>query len=296
MNSKYLGQEITRLRKNLSMTQKQLCEGICTQPTISMIEKGDIIPRIDILILISSKLNKPFNYFIDFLLINDYEYIHKFVNDIEEFTLEQQFNYVYQIVSNELANPKYKTNEWFNVFLRWQLYLSSYYLGKLHIKKAISQIKKLYYNTPSNILHRKFLGNRIINTLAFLYALKKDFKKSLFYFNKINFNISNMSSTRLTQEIYYLRILYNKTKTLFDMGNYQEALAHCKKGINLSLDMENMSNIGNFYFYLGECYEKLNYPIENIVDSYKNALYFFKLLQRNNYIEILLKEKGNFIS
>lgn len=295
MNSQVLGKEIIRLRKELSLTQKQLCEGICTQPTISMIEKGDIIPRIDILILISTKLNKSFSYFIDLLLINNYEYIYRFISDIEEFTLERKFDYVYKIVKNELENFSNNQDEWFNVFLYWQYYLSSYHLNKISLEQAILDIKTLYFNASSLILSKKFLGARILNTIAFLYALNKEYKEALFYFNKIDLYKSQEKSIRLTEDVYYLRILYNKTKTLYEMRNYEEAIISCKQGINKSVLLENMSEIGNFYYYLGQCYEKRGFEKREISEAYKKALFFFKILDRKLYYDILIKEKQQFL-
>lgn len=98
-----LGKTIATLRKKMNLTQKKLSYGICTQPTISMIERGEIIPGLDILVPISLKLGKPITYFTDILLITDYEYIHKFVYDIEELTIRQEFKTVYGIVKAELS-------------------------------------------------------------------------------------------------------------------------------------------------------------------------------------------------
>lgn len=36
-----LGEEIVNIRKMKKLTQKKLCSGICSQGTISLIEKGE---------------------------------------------------------------------------------------------------------------------------------------------------------------------------------------------------------------------------------------------------------------
>lgn len=296
MNNNILGKEIIKLRKELSLTQKQLCEGICTQPTISMIENGEIIPGLDILISISEKLKRPISYFINLLLIHNYEYIHKFVNDIEELTINREFNYVYKIVKKELENGSHEQNKWFEIFLYWQYYLSSFHLSKISLEEAIIKIKDLYINAPNIVLNRNFLSARILNTLAFLYALKKDYQKSLFYFNKITNHSYQSQSARFNEEIYHLRILYNKTKTLYDMGNYSEAVISCKHGIKKSISLENMSEIGNFYYYLGQCYEKQNAKKETISIQYQKALFFFEILNREGYIKVLKTDKAIYLT
>ena len=287
-----LGKEISKLRNEMSMTQKQLCEGICTQPTISMIESGKTIPSLDILNLISLKLKKPLEHFTNILYFDDYDFINQFTNDIEELTLKQNFKDVHTIVRKELR--KKNCDDWFKVFLHWQFYLSSYHLKLIGIDEALLNIKSLLTTTPKIILQKNFLNIRILNTVAFLYALKKDYKNSLLYFNKINEIYIPNNSPRLNENIYYLRIQYNKTKTLYDMEDYDQAISLCLQGIKESIEMENMSLIGNFYYYLGQCYEKQNYKKEEISSMYLKALFFFETLNRNIYSNILKKEKSNY--
>lgn len=287
-----LGKAIATLRKKMNLTQKSLSNGICTQPTISMIERGEIIPGLDILIPISIKLGKPITYFIDILLITDYEYIRKFVYDIEELTIRQEFKTVYDIVKTELS--KKNKDRWFEIFLKWQYYLSSYKIGNIEIHETISKLKKLVKN-PDSILNKDYLCFKIYNTIAFLYAIKEDYPNSLLFYNKINFNIPPSYAPRLNQNIYQLRIIYNKSKTLYDMRNYEDAIKNCKEGIEKSIQYENMSIIGNFFYYLGLCYEKKNMKKEQIPLLYKKALFFFELLNREIYSNILKKEKQDFL-
>ncbi|MED3798683.1 helix-turn-helix domain-containing protein [Lysinibacillus capsici] len=293
MEKNILGTEISKLRKEMSLTQKQLCEGICTQPTISMIENGSIIPSLDILTLIALKLKKPLEYFTDILLFNNYDYLKQFVFDIEELTLKQNFESVHNIVKKELKNNKHE--EWFRTFLHWQLYLSSFHLKFIAIDEAIINIKNLLNKTPKIILQKYFLNIRMLNTIAFLYALKKDYKNSILYFNKINEIYKPDYSRKLNEDVYYLRIQYNRAKTLYDMGEYDLAISSCLQGIKNSLSLENMSIIGNFYYYLGQCYEKQNYHKDQISIMYQKALFFFDTLNRNLYSQILRKEKSQYL-
>lgn len=293
MKNNSLGDEISKLRKELSMTQNQLCKDICTQPTISMIEKGTIIPSLEIILKLSLRLKKPLNYFTNILLFNDYDYVNQFVNDIEELTLIQKHQSVYTIVKKELLNKNH--DEWFRIFLQWQLYLSSYRLNYLDIDTSLLKIKNLLNKSTTIILQHNFLNIRILNSIAFLYALKKDYTNSLIYFNKISEIPISEVSPRLNQHTYSLRVLYNKTKTLYDMGNYELAIETCIEGIDRSTTYENMSLIGNFYYYLGQCYEKLNYSKDKITFVYQKAFFFFEVLNRELYLQIIKTEKAAYL-
>lgn len=293
MHDNQLGFEIARIRKEIKMTQIQLSQGICTQPTISMIEKGEIHPGLDILLAISLKLKKPITYFINILLMSNYKYVQVLIVELEELTTNQRYEKVYAIVSEEL----YKKPEdyWFQTFLKWQYHSSAYFLGKATLETTLQELILLVQSTDDLILNREFLKDRIYNTIAFLYSTRKDYHLALFYYDKIDVGKSNSDAPRLNHDIYRLRVMYNKTKTLYDMGDYEKSIEHCKDGIKKSIELENMSFIGNFHYYLGQCYEKLNMDKEQIKDCYVNALFFFQLLNRKLYVEIIKKEKEFYL-
>ncbi|WP_341323456.1 helix-turn-helix domain-containing protein [Solibacillus sp. FSL H8-0523] len=293
MHDNQLGFEIARIRKELKMTQKQLSQGICTQPTISMIEKGEIQPGIEILLAISIKLKKSITHFINILLMSNYTYVQVLVEELEELTTNQRYDKVYAIVSEEL----YKKPEdyWFQTFLKWKHYGSAYYLKKATLDETLEQLILLVQSTDDLILNRDFLKDRIYNTIAFLYSTRKDYHLALFYYNKIDLNNIISEAPRLNYDIYRLRVMYNKTKTLYDMGDYEKSVEYCKTGIKKSVELENMSFIGNFHYYLGQCYEKMKMDKEQIKGCYINALFFFQLLNRELYVEIIKKEKQIYL-
>lgn len=288
-----LGKEILKLRKKIGLTQKTLCDGICTQPTISMIEKGLLIPNIDILSKLSVRLNKPLEYFTDNMFFNNYNHINQFVNDIEELTLSQKFTKVYNLVKKELQNPK--SDKWFEVFLQWQLNISAYYLNFIKVDQAITELKKLIKATPKIILRKNFLDIRVLNSIALLLAQEGNYEQALVYFNKVSELTVPSVSPRLNEQVYLLRVFYNRTKTLYDIKNFSDAINSCLQGIEYSKSLENMSLLGNFYYYLGQCYEQLNYDPKDITIAYQNSLFFFKHLDRDLYIKILEKEKSIFL-
>lgn len=58
---KLLGGRIKYYRRNLGLSQKELAEGICTQATISLIEKKNKVPSIHILLSVCERLNVDVN-------------------------------------------------------------------------------------------------------------------------------------------------------------------------------------------------------------------------------------------
>lgn len=292
MNITNLGNEVYQLRKSLHLTQKQLCEGICTQPTISMIEKGEVLPSLDTIYNLSIRLKKPLNHFLNILFTDNYYQTSQLVMYIEELTSQHKYDIVYEIVSKEVL--KKDSDPWLDHFLKWQSHLCLFHMHKVNFETTISNLKKLLSDEHQNILNKDFLRERICNTIAFILAMNKDYNFALFYYNKIQINNQLNFSPRLQSDVYFLRVLYNKSKTLYDMNNFEESINTLNEGINRSIKLENMSFTGHFYYYLGQCYEKTEESFVNIQSCFRKAEFFFGILKNQLYLEILYEEKSKY--
>lgn len=289
-----LGTELKKIRKQKNMTQKELCENICTQGTISMIEKGEIVPGLEILNLLCIRLNESLS---NIIKRTEENFIDKvsIVNKIEKLTIEQDYTIAYEIVIKEL-NGQYK-DIWYNTFLKWNKYICEFYLSEdKEYKLVIQKIKSLINCNSSLELSKYNLLNRIYNSLAVFYSLNKQYKESLFYYSKISIENHIDFNVRLENHIYYLRTLYNKVKTLYDMKNYEEALKIIDQGLTLSIELENMSFLGHFYYYKGLIYEVNDETFEKISNLYSKAYFYFSETKRNFLLKEMLKNKSKFIN
>lgn len=291
-----IGSEIKRLRKQLHLTQAQLCANICTQATISMIEKDEIKPRLEILFLLSIKLNKSISHFANILIDENYDYKLSIENEIEYLTTQQNYELVYEIVKRELSFSD--PTSWYPLFLKWNFYLSSYETKRMSIDDCIANLKYLLKMNKEMILKKDYLMDRIYNTIAYLHSMKNEFEKANFYYNKINIekHFENVhQSPRINTPIYYIRVLYNKAKTQYDMKEYDSSLQLLTRGIELSIQYENMSFLGNFYYYIGLIEEKRQSPFSVIAENYRKAYNFFDILGRTSYMDIIKKEKAKYL-
>lgn len=287
-----LGEEIIKLRKLRNITQKQLCKDVCSQATISLIEKGKMIPGIDILLLLSLKLNIPITHFADIIYLENNNLEKDLLNQVETLLSYMEYEKIYDLASNELNSET--ENNWYQYYFRWLYYLSGYHTKKVTIDEALLQITKLLQETPDYELNKNYLLARIQNSLAVLYSLKKEYRKSMFYYNKIDLNILG-SNFLFDSNTFKLKVIFNKVKTIYDMESYKDAIEIAKTGIAESLKTEKMTYMGNFYYYLGQCYEKLGYSEENIKYQYKRAEIFLEVLKRENLLKILRELKGHWL-
>ncbi len=292
-----LGKEITRLRKQNSLTQKELAQDVCTQAALSLIERGQTKPTLETIFFISLKLNKPISYFLQYLLDDNVEYINRTVAFIENLTFTQRFNDVYQLTSKELRTIENSSRTWFEQYLRWMNTISSYRLKRADYQKTVSRLKELLKDEYFLINQKGFLHFKILNSLALIHGENDNLTLSLMYYNKaLKSEFKEVPPSLLRQpEIYRLRILYNKAKTLYDLEKYEEALDTVIQGIKESRENENISMLGNFYYYQGQCYEKMNGDCSVIKEAYRNAEFIYGFLGKDNYLNIVRELKQRYL-
>lgn len=289
---KLLGEEIIKLRKLRNITQQQLCKDVCSQATISLIEKGKMLPGIDILLLLSLKLNIPVTHFTDIIYLENNNLEKDLLNQVETLLSYMEYEKIYDLANNELDSET--ENNWYQYYFKWLYYLSGYHTKKVTIDEALLQITKLLHETPDYELNKNYLLARIQNSLAVLYSLKKEHSMSMFYYNKIDLNILD-SNVLFDSNTFKLKVIFNKVKTTYDMEFYKDAIEIAKSGIAESVKTEKITYIGNFYYYLGQCYEKLGYSEEEIKYQYKRAEIFLEILGREALLKILRELKGHWL-
>lgn len=292
-----LGKEIIRLRKQNSMTQNDLAQDVCTQAALSLIERGQTKPTLETIFFISLKLNKPISYFLQYLLDDNVEYINRTVSFIEDLAIKQRFNDVHQLTQKELRTMENNNRTWFEQYLRWMNVISSYRLKRENYQMTVSLLKDLLKEEYFLINQKGFLHFKILNSLALIHGENDNLTSSLMYYNKaLKSEFKEVTPSLLRQpEIYRLRILYNKAKTLYDLKKYQEALETVVQGIKESKENENISMLGNFYYYQGQCYEKMNGDCSSIKEAYRNAEFIYGFLGNDNYLNIVRELKKGYL-
>ncbi|RNA70178.1 helix-turn-helix domain-containing protein [Alteribacter keqinensis] len=295
MNNQKLGEEIVKLRKQHFLSQKQLAEGICSQSAISQIERGQIFPGVDTLYNLSAKLHVPIDYFIQLMLEDDMDENEDLIAHVEHLSGEQKFEQMYGLLKGKLDESI--NCYWMTSYLTWHFHLSAYQTKRVSIEKTIQLLKDLHDEKKTPVQSKGNLRNRILNSIAYLLATNGQYKESLYYYDKIlkNEDRSSAVTSVLTPDIFTIRVMYNKSKTLYDMGASEESLATIEDGIKKSLEKENMSLLGQFYYYRGQCFERLGSDEDEIRECYQKALFIFELLDKKLYSRLLWKYKESYL-
>ncbi|PYZ95943.1 hypothetical protein CR205_16335 [Alteribacter lacisalsi] len=300
MGAEELGLEIANQRKKMNFTQAELAKGICSQPALSVIEKGEVSPTLENLFYFSLKLNKSVDYFLQYLIEDkDPDHINRVIQTIEKLTVEQKYRDIYQLVDKESESVKEGTGgSWFYLYLKWYRAVSTYHLKLSDEEETLINLKELLGEKYSLINKKDFLSVKIYNTIAFIHAENGREKEALINFQKaLNTELAYMENRIPTQDpnIYRIRLYYNIAKTHYDLKNFNEAKEWINKGIRQSRKEENMSLLGNLYYYLGQCLEKAGSSPNEISSAYRTARDIFAFLGRDHYLEILSNLKEEYL-
>lgn len=287
LDKETLGNEIRILRKDRNMTQEELSSGICNQSEISRLEKGNVFPSIDILHLIANKLRVPTFYFYEVLIHKNLVHKKKVTENILRLVQNNHYEKVFKIAENELQNNKCHPE--FKQFLTWQYNVSGYYLKKIDFATCLTVLKLLLIKETygTDILQDLSIKNSIAN----LYAEKREFNNSIKYYESIL--SANIDSREYN--VLKAKVLYNLCKVFYLDNQIEHSLSKVNDALKVSQQNHDMSLLGQIYFQKGECLEKLNYPIKDISECYKNSLFFFKLLQLPFYEKVIHEKKQQFL-
>ncbi|WP_194841361.1 helix-turn-helix domain-containing protein [Salinibacillus xinjiangensis] len=281
-----IGEKIKDLRQYFGISQKAVCEGICSQAYISRLEKGEINVSADILFLLSRRLGVDINYFFENYNSPRSEYVMTTMREVRDAINKRDYEHADEIVSLELKNPLFKKNIEGEQFLLWHKGICMFELGK-GVDEALFYIDRALdccLTTNKNYSEREieiFLAKAII-----LHSTKKltDSKR-----------IYNELTTALNKNVYitdpkiFVRSFYNYSRLLVDMNEYSEATQKAKQGIQYANKNGLLYLQGELYFQLARTYEhmeKLNLAIEN----YKTAKSCFALIDDYKPFEVSNKK------
>lgn len=284
-----LGFEIKRLRKLRKMTQIQLATDICNQSEISRIEAGDCFPSLDVLYLISNRLNVPITMFFNSLSFDEMEEIKLIQKTVWNFSqtkkYEELLTYLDHVHSKKvLFSPEMEK------FLLWQQYISLYALKRVNGSYCLAELSSLL--RKNTIGMDRELDFHIKISVANILAETKEYNKSLSLYKDI---LKEKIETPEANKVL-IKTHYNYGKLLFLKKDYLTAYEVTTAGIELSLANMDMSLIGQLHFQKAAIMEELDYPFKSIALHYRKAAFFFEELGLHLYREILTEKKGAFLS
>ncbi|WP_294741071.1 helix-turn-helix domain-containing protein [uncultured Exiguobacterium sp.] len=247
-----IGTKVKQLRIEKKMTQKELCEGICSQAEISKIENGLNSPTVELLQKIAVRLNSPIAILFENLYVN--EEVELFDHKISNLLREENYDQIIQFIS--------KYNHEDNIDL---IILSAYFQIIVDMKQDRFDFRTAA-SLLSNLLFKYDVWNesislfiRIKTAIANLYAEHELYHLTTSAFIEIETLLEKLESSLYVTSL--IKIYFNHAQILLYQDMFEEAHIFIQKGINLCLDSQQTFLLGHLYFQLGNYQEAVGNPL-----------------------------------
>ncbi|MGM0216829.1 helix-turn-helix domain-containing protein [Enterococcus sp. AZ109] len=258
------GEVIKVLRKAKKLSQKDLCEGICSQPMLSSIESGKYVPNSKLLIQLCQKLEVS----IDTIILND----HYEISEEKDFSKQAEQlcnNHQYKELKVFLRQPEVENS----IQSSRQLQAYYYYLGcsSFHLDKELQECKqnlKLSIAEAASFTKADSLTRLGLASLAMVNA--KQLRKS-------SCKKYIEQSLQGIYEVYYepnLNIIfYLNGLALFELEEYEEAALMIDAGIAFVVKHDSHFMLANLFYLLAVISQKTEDLMGNKSAAAKSRLF-----------------------
>lgn len=236
------GDVLKQIRRKRGLSQTALAEGICTQATISLMEKQNRLPKMDILTAICERLNiQP-----DRIVENEVSGVNDTFNQIIDALTDQEYDLAKQLIS------KISIKSLNSDFDKQRYY---YLLGMVQISQ--DQIDDAIFNF-------ELVLTQFATTSANIYLAMTTAGMALAYLKRDG----HERAVRLTDRA--VKLIDNKkligslhqwasincqiAELYWRLGEPEKALASAQRGIQLCRDRDSLFILDQLYLYVGRAY------------------------------------------
>lgn len=230
------GTIIRKYREEMGVTQEELCEGICSVPTLSRIENGERMPTKDNLTRLLQRLGKTDLFIDSYVSANDFE-LHELKYNIRQMQMLGDREKGKQLLEKykSLHKKDSVTNRQFELTHEILFYPEKYstedMLEKLEacLRQTCSSYTKDHI--PRLLTYEEIL---LLNSIAHCYSRLGDAETAIrIYYKLIEYYERHMVNS---EEILRTKplILYNAANELCAVERYDECISCCDKGILLA--------------------------------------------------------------
>lgn len=236
------GDVLKQIRRKRGLSQTALAEGICTQATISLMEKQNRLPKMDILTAICERLNiQP-----DRIVENEVSGVNDTFNQIIDALTDQEYDLAKQLIS------KISIKSLNSDFDKQRYY---YLLGMVQISQ--DQIDDAIFNfelvltqfatTSANI----YLAMTTAG-MALAYLKRDDHERAVRLTDRA---VKLIDNKKLIGSLHQWASINCQIAELYwRLGEPERALASAQRGIQLCRDRDSLFILDQLYLYVGRAY------------------------------------------
>lgn len=304
MKELFIGEVIKRKRKELGLTQEELCEGICEPSTISRIESGKQVPAKNKLDALLQRLDLPGDRYYALLSKNELEISNlqsqiiscnvsnnkqeeqQCLKKLEEIVSEDD-HLIRQFILRSKVALGYLDGEDIRSYTfdeKEKMLFEALYLTVP--KFDIEEIDKNYY-TVEEI--------KIINQIALNYSDAGQNKKAIDVYNQLLKYIEKHLMNLKESNGLLILIAYNYSRSLYFEKRYEESIDIANLGLEASRQERCFSCLGGLLSVLGHAL----YVEGKLEESKKHLLqsfYIYTIMRDNINIKLAKENLKEFFN
>ncbi|WP_099974617.1 MULTISPECIES: helix-turn-helix domain-containing protein [Lactobacillaceae] len=240
---KILGDKIRYYRKLRGISQSELAEGICTQATVSLIEKKDKIPSMEILVRLCERLGITMNL----VIVNDDSQIYSIISEIKTLFYHADYKAIAEKL-NKLSNV--------NVNNKQEIKLIHFFNGLVEYEVNHNYDKAIFdFNRAMNVdLTNIDMYDILIDIYtAKSYVNKKSNDEAQVYYDQTK-SLINSSVEKINDENYHDSILIyaNMSELSLNLGDNDQALKFAKSGIFIAKKEQSLFKLDVMFYILAQ--------------------------------------------
>lgn len=236
------GDVLKQIRRKRGLSQTALAEGICTQATISLMEKQNRLPKMDILTAICERLNiQP-----DRIVENEVSGVNDTFNQIIDALTDQEYDLAKQLIS------KISIKSLNSDFDKQRYY---YLLGMVQISQ--DQIDDAIFNFELVLTQFATTSTNIYLAMttagmALAYLKRDDHERAVRLTDRA---VKLIDNKKLIGSLHQWASINCQIAELYwRLGEPEKALASAQRGIQLCRDRDSLFILDQLYLYVGRAY------------------------------------------
>ncbi|KON86236.1 hypothetical protein AF332_04940 [Sporosarcina globispora] len=290
--SEYLiGDSLQSFRQYKGLSVKELAEGICSEEELISFEKEKAYPRLETLNQLAGRMNIDLTYFFNIASKSAINYSTAVMQLINKHKRNWNYQAIYEIVQKELENPVFQP-VMLRQFLVWHQGICVFYLEN-DFDKAIQLLHGALDLTNEK---RVNLSEREVEILASIAILYKDMNHYMDAIAMLKKALNDLEKLpHILESRGKVRILFGLSQALTEVGEFQESLVYCKKGIDICIHEEIQYLFANLHYQSGENYIKLGNQ-EKGIEFLQKAIYILQLQKNDKFIQIIESEMEKLLN
>ncbi|WP_125769696.1 helix-turn-helix transcriptional regulator [Companilactobacillus furfuricola] len=240
---KILGEKIRHYRKLRGISQSELADGICTQATVSLIEKKDKIPSMEILVRICERLGITMNL----VIVNDDSQIYSIISEIKKLFYQDD----YDAIVAKLDKLKD-----ININNKQEIKLIHFFSGLVEYEVEKNYDKAIFdFNRAMNV---NIVSVDMYDILINIYTAKAYVNKGSDDEAKVYYDQSKdlikSSVEKINDENYRDSILIyaNMAQLALELGDNESVIDYANEGIYIARKEQSLFKLDSMYCYMAE--------------------------------------------